>query len=255
MKRVRSRLATCRKSRAFRDHRPSAGQINGAAFTEPATAADNITVFGYSKLSLRHDGRSPTRHVPARVADEDAGVVRDVDVLAHGKHATGRPHVAPVGLDARRRIVRVRHTRSGAEQLRKRLARSPGNGDLQGDAGETRKVHELREFEILLRDYLVHSKEKVSRDTIAETSVTKRTPVTCAGAREMAVVYPTGDVADCELRDDCEVICGRMISTSVKSGKDPRRDGFAPQTGAVDACQGCYHHCFISPALFRTPKM
>jgi hypothetical protein len=30
---------------------------------------------------------------------------------------------------------------------------------------------------------------------------------------------------------------------------------FRETTGKVDVCKGCYHHCFISPALFRTPQL
>jgi MoaA/NifB/PqqE/SkfB family radical SAM enzyme len=106
-----------------------------------------------------------------------------------------------------------------------------------------------------LWDYLVHTKEKVSRDIIAETSVTKRTPVTCAGARETAVIYPTGDVAGCELRDD---VLGNLRAHDFdfrRIWQGPEAQRFRATTGTVDACQGCYHHCFISPALFRTPKM
>jgi MoaA/NifB/PqqE/SkfB family radical SAM enzyme len=104
-------------------------------------------------------------------------------------------------------------------------------------------------------DYLVHAKEKVQRDIIAETSQSGIAPLTCAGGRETAVIYPTGDVAGCELRDD---VLGNLREAdfdfrSIWLGK--RADGFRATAGQVEACQGCYHHCFISPALFRTPRM
>lgn len=104
-------------------------------------------------------------------------------------------------------------------------------------------------------DYLVHAKEKVSRDIIAETSATGRTQLKCAGGRETAVVYPTGDVAGCELRDD---VLGNLRTAdfdfrSLWFGKEGKQ--FRDTTGSVEACEGCYHHCFISPALFRTPQM
>jgi radical SAM protein with 4Fe4S-binding SPASM domain len=104
-------------------------------------------------------------------------------------------------------------------------------------------------------DYLVHSKEKVSRDIIARTSQTGTTPLTCAGGRETAVVYPTGDVGGCELRDD---VLGNVREAdfnfrSIWFGQQARH--FRATTGEVTTCKGCYHHCFISPALFRTPKM
>ena len=30
---------------------------------------------------------------------------------------------------------------------------------------------------------------------------------------------------------------------------------FRKTVGKVKECEGCYHHCFISPAVFRTPAM
>lgn len=109
--------------------------------------------------------------------------------------------------------------------------------------------------EFSLWDYLVHSKEKVSRDIIAETSQTNTVQIKCAGGRETAVVYPTGDVAGCELRGD---VLGNLRQRDfdfrgIWMGSEAQH--FRATTGAVDACKGCYHHCFISPALFRTPKM
>jgi radical SAM protein with 4Fe4S-binding SPASM domain len=106
-----------------------------------------------------------------------------------------------------------------------------------------------------LFDYLVHSKEKVCRDIVAQTSNSGIAPITCAGARETAVIYPTGDVAGCELRDD---VLGNVRDVnfdfrSIWFGQSARR--FRSTTGETQACKGCYHHCFISPALFRTPKM
>ena len=103
--------------------------------------------------------------------------------------------------------------------------------------------------------FLVHSKEKVSRDIVAQTSNTGTAPVTCAGGRETAVIYPTGEVAGCELRDDVlgNVREANFDFRSIWFGQLARH--FRATTGEVEACKGCYHHCFISPALFRTPKM
>jgi radical SAM protein with 4Fe4S-binding SPASM domain len=97
-------------------------------------------------------------------------------------------------------------------------------------------------------DYLVHAKEKVSRDIIAETSASGVAPLTCAGGRETAVIYPTGDVAGCELRAD---VLGNLRAADfdfrgIWFGDAARR--FRDTTGEVEACKGCYHHCFISPA-------
>ena len=106
-----------------------------------------------------------------------------------------------------------------------------------------------------LWDYLVHSKEKVSRDLITDISHSGSAPVTCAGGRETAVIYPTGDVAGCELRDD---VIGNLREAEFDFRRlwfgDAAR-AFRATTGEVEPCQGCYHHCFISPALFRTPSL
>ncbi|MBV8096358.1 MAG: SPASM domain-containing protein [Acetobacteraceae bacterium] len=113
----------------------------------------------------------------------------------------------------------------------------------------------MREGRFSPFDYLVHAKEKVQRDIIAETSQSGVAPLTCAGGRETAVIYPTGDVAGCELRGD---VLGNLREAgfdfrTIWLGKQAHR--FRITAGQVEACQGCYHHCFISPALFRTPKM
>ena len=117
-------------------------------------------------------------------------------------------------------------------------------------AGATRPAEGFGLF-----DYLVHAKERVSRDIIAQTSRTGIAPLTCAGGRETAVVYPTGDVAGCELRDDVlgNVRDAEFDFRAIWLGERGR--AFRETTGTVEACHGCYHHCFISPALFRTPRM
>jgi MoaA/NifB/PqqE/SkfB family radical SAM enzyme len=104
-------------------------------------------------------------------------------------------------------------------------------------------------------DYLVRAKERVQRDVIAETSETGRTQMTCAGGRETAVIYPRGDVGGCELRDDVlgNVRDAEFDFRSIWMGERARQ--FRETVGQVEACTGCYHHCFLSPALFRTPRM
>jgi MoaA/NifB/PqqE/SkfB family radical SAM enzyme len=104
-------------------------------------------------------------------------------------------------------------------------------------------------------DFLVHAKEKMSRDIIAQTSHTGVAPVTCAGGRETAVVYPTGDVAGCELRDE---VLGNLRDEEFDFRRiwlgDKGRQ-FRAMSGSVPVCKGCYHHCFISPAIVRTPRL
>lgn len=104
-------------------------------------------------------------------------------------------------------------------------------------------------------DYLVNAKERVQRDIVHRTSMTNEAPLTCAAGRETAVVYPTGEVAGCELR-------AGSLGNLRAAGFDFRKiwlgetgDAFRHTIGADPACQGCYHHCFIAPALFRTPAV
>jgi radical SAM protein with 4Fe4S-binding SPASM domain len=103
-------------------------------------------------------------------------------------------------------------------------------------------------------DYVVNCKESVSREIIRQTSVTGRSPIKCAGGRETAVIYPTGEVAGCELRADK---LGNIRTADFDFGRiwmGEAADRFRSSTGQVDECGGCYHHCFISPAIFRTPR-
>jgi radical SAM protein with 4Fe4S-binding SPASM domain len=104
-------------------------------------------------------------------------------------------------------------------------------------------------------DYLVRTKESVLRNIVTETSDTGVAPLTCAGGRETAVIYPTGDVAGCELRDD---VLGNIRTADFDFRKiwlGEQASAFRDTVGEAAACQGCYHHCFITPAMFRTPKI
>jgi MoaA/NifB/PqqE/SkfB family radical SAM enzyme len=104
-------------------------------------------------------------------------------------------------------------------------------------------------------DYIVRAKERVLRQIVTKTSETGVSPVTCAGGRETAVIYPSGDVAGCELRDDVlgNVRAADFDFRSIWLGE--RAQQFRDTVGEPAACSGCYHHCFITPALFRTPKL
>ncbi|MFO1418449.1 MAG: radical SAM protein [Methylotetracoccus sp.] len=104
-------------------------------------------------------------------------------------------------------------------------------------------------------DCVVGAKELVQREFIAETSRTGRSTLLCAGGRETAVIYPGGDVAGCELRDDTlgNLRAADFDFRGIWLGR--AADRFRETTGATDACRGCYHHCFMSPALFRTPRV
>ncbi|HXI53243.1 MAG TPA: radical SAM protein [Candidatus Saccharimonadales bacterium] len=104
-------------------------------------------------------------------------------------------------------------------------------------------------------DYVVNCKESVSREIIRQTSVSGTSPIQCAGGRETAVIYPTGEVAGCELRDEKlgNIRGANFDFERIWMGE--AADEFRRTTGQVDACRGCYHHCFISPAIFRTPRL
>lgn len=104
-------------------------------------------------------------------------------------------------------------------------------------------------------DYVVRAKERVQRKVIEQIVSTGKAPVTCSGGRETAVIYPSGNVGGCELRDD---VLGNLRDYDMDFRKvwlNKSAQSFRKTVGRVDACTGCYHHCFISPSLFRTPSM
>jgi len=104
-------------------------------------------------------------------------------------------------------------------------------------------------------DFLISIKEEVQRDLIAEISHTQRARAVCSGGRETGVIYPNGDVLGCELREerlgnlrDCNMDLSRVwLNDSA--------DSFRATAGKVAACAGCYHHCFLSPPIFRSPSL
>jgi radical SAM protein with 4Fe4S-binding SPASM domain len=102
---------------------------------------------------------------------------------------------------------------------------------------------------------VIDAKEAVERELIKEIVTKGTAPVACSGARETAVIYPDGRVAGCELRDD---IIGSLRETNMDLRPiwfSKNADAFRRTAGHVDVCRGCYHHCFISPAMFRTPTL
>ena len=105
-------------------------------------------------------------------------------------------------------------------------------------------------------DYVINAKEQVQRRLISEISNNGTKPVTCSGGRETAVIRPTGDVLGCELRED--KILGNLRDVDVDFRRiwfGEHANHFRKTVGHVKECEGCYHHCFISPAVFRTPKL
>lgn len=101
--------------------------------------------------------------------------------------------------------------------------------------------------------FTVSVKEMVQRDLISEIQETGSAPHKCAAARETAVIYANGEVAGCELRPeklgnlrevgmDFKKIWYNEAAKDFRNELDPLR------------CPGCYHHCFISPPIFRSPR-
>ncbi len=104
-------------------------------------------------------------------------------------------------------------------------------------------------------DYVISTKETIQRELITQIGMTKTARHKCAGGRETAVIYPNGNVAGCEVRDD---ILGNVREVNYDLKKiwlGEKGDQFRATTGCVEECKGCYHHCFLSPTVFRTPAL
>jgi radical SAM protein with 4Fe4S-binding SPASM domain len=103
-------------------------------------------------------------------------------------------------------------------------------------------------------DIIIRAKENVQRELIKKISSSNTSTLVCSGARETAVMYPSGDIAGCELRKD---ILGNVREYKYDFSKiwfSKNAFQFRSSSGESDECIGCYHHCFISPAIFRTPS-
>jgi radical SAM protein with 4Fe4S-binding SPASM domain len=104
-------------------------------------------------------------------------------------------------------------------------------------------------------DKIIRAKENVQRNLIQKISSTNKTEITCSGGRETAVMYPSGNIAGCEMRGN---ILGNLRDFNFSFKKiwfSDAANKFRNTVGNVNECNGCYHHCFISPAIFRTPAM
>ena len=104
-------------------------------------------------------------------------------------------------------------------------------------------------------DKVIRAKENVQREIIKKISSTHQSDITCSGGRETAVLYPSGDIAGCEMRSD---VLGNIRNFQFDFSKvwfSENADSFRKTVGKVKECDGCYHHCFISPAIFRTPSV
>jgi len=122
------------------------------------------------------------------------------------------------------------------------------------DVARERMRERLRLRPSLFRRFVL-AKETVQRDVICSISQTGRQPALCSGGRETTVIYPNGDVAGCELRDE---ILGNLRDHDLDLRKvwlGPAGDRFRDGVGKAAACKGCYHHCFLAPAIVRSPRL
>lgn len=102
-------------------------------------------------------------------------------------------------------------------------------------------------------DKIIRAKENVQRELIKEISATGKSRLTCSGGRETAVMYPSGDIGGCEMRTN-------VLGNVRRYNYEFKNIWFAKEANVFrknDAkeCEGCFHHCFISPAIFRTPAV
>lgn len=99
------------------------------------------------------------------------------------------------------------------------------------------------------------AKEDVQRDLIKKISSTNQSDIICSGGRETAVMYPSGDIGGCEMRNN---ILGNIRESNFDFNTvwfSEKANFFRKTAGQAIECRGCYHHCFITPAIFRTPAM
>lgn len=104
-------------------------------------------------------------------------------------------------------------------------------------------------------DKVIRAKENVQREIIKKISSSQQSDITCSGGRETAVLYPSGDIAGCEMRGN---VLGNIRKSEYDFSKvwfSENACSFRKTVGKVNECKGCYHHCFISPAIFRTPSV
>ena len=97
------------------------------------------------------------------------------------------------------------------------------------------------------------AKEAVQRDLISEFQCQPRYRVPCAAARQTAVIRADGTVMACEMRAE-------KLGDLRQENMDLRRVwmGYAAESFRrkirLEKC-ACHHHCFMAPAVFRSPLL
>ncbi len=100
---------------------------------------------------------------------------------------------------------------------------------------------------------LVCAKEVVQRELISRIATGGDGLIRCAATRETAVVHANGDVEACELRSE-------KLGNLRENQLDFRRIWYGPAASrfreglAAKPCN-CYHHCFLAPMIFRSPRL
>ena len=100
---------------------------------------------------------------------------------------------------------------------------------------------------------IVNRKDIIQKRLIHDIYTSHGSPIRCGAARETAVVYPDGTVAGCELRDE---ILGSlpehgMNIAGIWRGGETRK--FRKQIR--DAKCWCWHQCFLSPTIMKSPRL
>jgi len=96
------------------------------------------------------------------------------------------------------------------------------------------------------------TKESIQRDMIKSIHQTGNSPVLCSASRENIVIHANGDVLGCELRSEK---LGNLRDYDMKVEKLWRSESARAYRSRVrsEKCS-CYHHCFLAPAIFRSPN-
>lgn len=102
-------------------------------------------------------------------------------------------------------------------------------------------------------DLLVTTKEMIQRRLISSIARTGKSPVHCSATQENIVIRANGDVPGCEIREK-EIIGNlRDYDMDVRKLWVATKARAFRQTIRREKC-ACYHHCFLAPAIFRTPS-
>lgn len=96
------------------------------------------------------------------------------------------------------------------------------------------------------------TKEMIQRDMIIKIHKTGNSPVLCSATRENIVIHANGDVVGCELRSKKIGNLRDYDMNITKLWNTDEANNFR-STIRKEKCS-CYHHCFLAPAIFRSPN-